>query len=201
MRMFQSALIAALLVAVLPACQTTTGGQDVLQHGVPPGWGVPGTDFAVGSRRELPGRYAITEWVRRGETVEAWSELITSENWNLRFIQEVEGSVGHYLAKQRDGQQAMCPGRTRWTILDETATDITYEVWFEPCPALGDLLRGQGNPAMARVAESSYYEIARIFDGTWNRFRLAYAAMGDGLTDADRARWIGWLKGAGVVEQ
>ena len=201
MRSVRQIVIAFAIVVGASGCQTAAGGQDVIQYLPPPGWGVPGVDYVVGNKQDVPGRYSIIEWVRKGDSIQDWDELITTEDWRLDFVRQAEGSVGQYAAKQRRDQESLCAEQTRWNVVSETETDITYEIWFEPCPALADHYRSAGYPVLAKIAEIHSYEVARIFDGRWNRFRLSYAAKGVQPSDQERAKWLDWLKSARIAPQ
>ncbi len=191
--------VVALFAVTTSGCQDATAGADVLQYPVPPGWGAPGSDYVVGNKAEVPGDYRIVEWIKRGDTIHDWRELITTEDWRLEFVQEAEGTVAEYVAKQQRAEEDLCPERTRWVVIRKAEGDILYEAWFTPCPALSARYRSQGKHALAKLAETPYYEIARIFEGRSNRFRLAYAAKGQGVSDTERSRWLGWLAEAGIA--
>ena len=192
------ALLLLVLGSAVSACQQYPGGRDVLHHLAPPGWGVPGEDYVVGSKGEIPGRYQIIEWIRYGDDINDWSELVTNENWSLTFAKATLGTPREYVDNKRKFQESFCPGRSGWNIIKSDETDIVYEVWFKPCPDLAKHYKEKGAEAIAWVAEIEYYEIARIMDGTWDRFRVAYAVRGPELSAEERSEWLTWLESARV---
>ena len=91
MVLFRFALMTVVLVLGTAGCQDSRSKGDLLRYTPPPGWGVPGADYVAGNRQEIPGRYSIIEWVKQDDTIDNWNELITTEDWSLEFVRQVEG--------------------------------------------------------------------------------------------------------------
>jgi len=77
----------------------------------------------------------------------------------------------------RSKMETRCP-MVVWNVLEISGDDILYEWWIKGCPHQHD-----------------QYEIARILDSRWNRWRVAYTVKGEKLTDEEREKWISRLKG------
>lgn len=112
----------------------------------------------------------IAEFVRPGQTVENWTELVTVQTLNKAVdLGSVEGQFAAY-----QGDIAMrCPGSTA-EVLRELSDGILYEAHIVNCE--------QG---------SDEHTLARVLDGTSNRFILQYAIReAAAMTPERRAEWI-----------
>ncbi len=112
----------------------------------------------------------ITEFVRPGQTVENWTELLTVQTFNKTVNL---GSVeGQFAAHQRDIAKR-CPGSTA-EVIRELPDGILYEAHIVNCE--------QG---------SDEHTLARVLDGTTNRFIIQYAVRDAAeMTPERRAEWI-----------
>ncbi len=135
--------------------------------------------WITGNDQAVEGKYTITELVPEGETVQSWSEIIT--------IQNFAGMSGtpESLFEQLKVLQKMCPGSTKWTLIEKDDRSILYEWRATPCAGYPD-----------------QHEISRIIDGNWNRFRIAYTAKVSEISAEKSAAIIQSLSEATVeIEQ
>ena len=112
----------------------------------------------------------VTEFVRPGQTVENWTELVTWQAFNKAIDL---GSVQDQFAAHQEEIIARCPGSTA-EVIRELPDGILYESHVVNCE--------QG---------SDEHILARVLDGTSNRFILSYAVRGAVvMTSERRTEWI-----------
>lgn len=114
-------------------------------------------------------REHVDEWLRPGQTVENWTELVTVQALNKAVgLSTVEDQ----LELERSDLMARCPGSTLEII--SSNPKIVYE-------------------AKARNCETGPDEhvLGRVLDGQWNRFVVLYTVRGEEtLTPQRRREWI-----------
>jgi hypothetical protein len=112
----------------------------------------------------------VTEFVRPGQSVENWTELLTAQTLNKAFD---VGSVENQFAAYKGDIAMRCPGSTA-EIIRELSDGILYEAHIVNCE--------QG---------SDEHTLARVLDGTSNRFIVQYAMReAAAMTPERRAEWI-----------
>jgi hypothetical protein len=123
-----------------------------------------------------PGHHAennvqrLEEYVRTGETVENWTQLVTVETFNKAAGVK---SVEDQLATDRNEIASRCPGSTL-DVLRKTPDGVLYEEQAVHCPAGAD-----------------EHILARVLDGHSNRFVVMYSVRGSvTMTPERRAEWI-----------
>lgn len=135
--------------------------------------------WKVVSMKKPSSEDSITEWVREGDDVKNWRELVT-----LRSASKAWGGASPkaFLAGMRAAREKNCPGATQWNVIREDETSVLYEWRSQPC---------QGWPAL--------HEIAKIIDGKYKRFRLAYTITVESLPPEQRAKWLKMIAGSRTV--
>ena len=125
--------------------------------------------------------YSIMEWVIKGESIDNWTELLTTENWGLTpsLPKSPEDMMNALKAKI----EKRCPN-VKWNIIKKQDKNILYEWRVQDCPS-----------------EPDQNEIARYVDGNWNRWRIAFAAKGKGLSEDKREKWIKYLSKAKIEQR
>jgi hypothetical protein len=126
---------------------------------------------------EAPGKYKIMEWVPRGQKVDDWSDLLTQQNFSKRAMLDTPAELMNNLKMQMEKDCA----NVKWNVLQQTPTSILYEWRIRDCPPLSD-----------------QHEIARIIDGQWNRWRIAYTSKVIEIQSDKRTEWIESLTSAHV---
>ena len=126
-------------------------------------------------------QHKIMEFVRKGETVNAWSELVTMQNFALTPKDRPRTEMYAALMWLRERE---CPGSTVWHLIDLDEKSILFEWQATPCA---------GWP--------NQHEISRYLDGKWNRYRLAYTAKVRELPAEKRALWIRDLSAARIEDE
>jgi len=133
---------------------------------------------SVGNRSER-----TTEFVLKGEKIDNWTKLVTMQTFKKSAVsaESVETTVN----KKAKQLSAQCP-ETVWNVIERgpNTNSILYEFRAQNCPPNAD-----------------QHEIARILDGKYNRFRIAYAAKVKALPPAERDKWIQLLSKASIVDQ
>jgi len=121
----------------------------------------------------------VTEFVRQGETVENWTEMIVSQTFNKAVgLVDVSDQIDAY----REDITSRCPGSTV-NVIQLTADDALYEAQITNC---------------AQGADENM--IARILDGTGNRFIIQYTVRGTvTMTSERQAEWIKKLMSAWII--
>src|SRR5262245_42266803 len=110
-----------------------------------------------GSTQAVQGMFAIDEFVRPGETLQNWTELLTIQRFHKRFVAQPPETLMYEL-KTRMEQR--CPGVV-WQVIRRQEKSILYEWQIATCPS---------HPAQ--------HEIARLLDGEVTLWRLAYTVRG-----------------------
>ena len=128
-----------------------------------PGW-------TVGHYDERPGQAAILEFVRAGDTIERWRELLTLQ----QFPPQGDGSsVREVFQRLQALRETACPGATVWKVIHQDATTLLYEWQAKPC---------RGWPHQ--------HEIAKIIHGPSHTSVLRYTVKTYRMRDEQRAEWI-----------
>jgi len=100
---------------------------------------------------------SIDEFVRPGQTVENWTELVTVQRH--RKTADL-GSVDDQIAAHHTDLVARCPDSTV-EVIRRTPDGVLYEAHVVNCQQGAD-----------------EHGLARVFDGTSNRFLVSYAVRG-----------------------
>lgn len=115
--------------------------------------------------------HSTKEYVRHGETVGMWSEILT-----LQAFPRSAGAASLATALQalRDQRETSCPGITEWHVLDASENSVTYE----------SLMKGTcgGWPA-----EQSF---GRLLEGNEQRFRIQFATRASSMPGDRRELWL-----------
>lgn len=130
----------------------------------------PGTGWKVGNHREIPKEVVITEFIREGDDIDNWKELLTVQMFTKT---RKDGSPEDWLNKQKAIREQTCPGSTQWNVIDKSESSILYEWRAKPCLGWPD-----------------QHEIARIFDGRYTRFFMHYVRKVPELPAETRTEWI-----------
>jgi hypothetical protein len=114
--------------------------------------------------------YAILEFVREGDDINSWKELVT--------IQSFGKSRGYRspletLDELKALREKECPGVTQWNVIDKAERSILFEWHVTGC-----------------LGWPEQHEVSRILYGKRNVFVLHYAAKVHELTPDTRAEWI-----------
>jgi TPR repeat protein len=137
-----------------------------------PGW-------TLGNYAEFPDRYLL-QFVREGDDViYDWKELLT-----IRILPPSWGgpSVNEALEKLKEVHEQICPGVTKWNVIDQDGTSILYEWRARPWRALPDR-----------------HKIGRIIFAEDKTFILDYVQKTNRLPKELRDRWIKRFLDAGVT--
>lgn len=145
---------------------------ETLDFGTDPGW-------KVGNARDVKGEYSMIEFIREGDDIQNWKELMTYQNFaRPRSFRSPEDSL-NMLKKIREEN---CPGVTEWKVIEQKDDSILYEWHAKPC-----------------LNQPEQSEIARILYGKNNVFILHFAAKGQQLPPEKRAEWLKTLSEAKIV--
>jgi hypothetical protein len=134
-----------------------------------------GRQWKVGYKAEDRAQ-VIFEYVLQGETVENWTELVTIQSFDKQYIKFPPPETAMNLLKERMVQR--CP-TVEWNVNERTKESILYEWRIKNCPPNPDQM-----------------EIARLIEGKWNRYRVAYATKVSELPQRKRTDWIKSLREA-----
>ena len=165
---------------ILTACGYSVFAEgDRLQFSLPEneGWTLGYENF-VHAPMGGAGGTSIEEYVRPGQTVEDWSELVTV----MKTFRGFGESPKSFYKKLTETREDNCPGSTRWNIIEEEDKAILYEWWATPCMGFGE-----------------QHEVAVILDGRRDRFLLRYTSMSAEMEPERRSQWIEVFKAANVI--
>jgi hypothetical protein len=137
--------------------------------------------WILANRQSDPARQVrIMEFVRRGESLQAWTELVTMQNFGrARMKLRPEEMAAQLESKMR----ARCPS-VAWNVIERRADGLVYEWRIADCAP---------NP--------DQHEIARIVEAKMNTWRLSYTRKGAELAPEQRQQWLGWLGEATMYER
>jgi len=165
-------IIAGLVLCVACLCSCLNAPGDSRQS--PDGITIPFLHLGEENGWDI-GHYAgdqfqrITEFVRPGQAVENWKELVTSHALNKTYL----GSVEDHMAAYKKGLGVRCPGSTV-EVIRQMPDGPLYEAHIVNCQQGAD-----------------EYMLARILDGTSTRFIVQYGVRSEVMmTPERRAEWI-----------
>jgi len=179
-------VLPGLLVFVLVGC--ATGKTDYLV--VPPlgdGWKVARSQEERNVRR-------MTEFVRQGETLDNWTELITWQSYKKERTFPSET----LLNMQRENIRAMCPGVV-WNVIKQQERFLLYEWRIANCkPSRAELQRFLKQAEEKRMEfkgdettlPADQHVIALVIEGEWTVWHISYTAKVRELSKEKRAEWI-----------
>ncbi|MBI3610959.1 MAG: hypothetical protein HY204_09705 [Nitrospirae bacterium] len=147
---------------------------------------VPGKEWKIGYQQELKDQYFIVEYIPSDETLNNWTKMVTIQNFGLKTRGQPTAYSGktpeELMSDLKEKMEKRC-SNTVWNVIEHGQNDVLYEWRIENCSP-----------------EPDQHEVARIFDGKWNRFRVAYVSKVKKLPDEERAEWIDNLKKARIEE-
>jgi hypothetical protein len=132
-------------------------------------------DWQLASHSEMHDATTM-EFVRKGDDINNWKELITLQNFGRKGALAPSGAMpspGDFLNAQKALREKECPGVTQWNTIAQDENSIVYEWQAKPC---------SGWPEQ--------HEMAKIVYGHYNIFILHYAAKVHELAPDTRAKWI-----------
>ena len=118
---------------------------------------------------------AIAEFVRPGETVENWTELVTMQSFMKRPSRNLRADALMDGLRSRMAQR--CPDVV-WDVLESSEREVLYECHIRDCAPHPD-----------------QHEIARFLENQTTVFRVAYSARGGDRSEETRTRWLERLQG------
>jgi hypothetical protein len=131
-------------------------------------------DFETGWRRaysaETPSSSQIHEFVREGDDINSWKELVTIQN----LVKSQYGtSADATFRRLKADVERKCPNLTHWQIVASTPNSVLYEWTAEPCQTWPDT-----------------HEIAKIVEGKYNYFVVRYTIKAQRIAEDVRASWL-----------
>jgi hypothetical protein len=114
--------------------------------------------------------YTILEFVRQGDDINSWKELVTMQNFGRSRGYRSPSETIDELKALREKE---CPGVTQWNVIEKTENSILFEWHAKEC-----------------LGQPEQCEVSRILYGKRNVFVLHYAAKVHELTPETRAEWI-----------
>jgi hypothetical protein len=125
-------------------------------------------------------RSTILEFIREGDDINSWKELVTYQNYE----RDGKASPEEMLNRLKANHERECPGTTEWNVIDKNESRVLYEWHAKPC---------LGWPEQS--------EIATIVVGRDNVFFLHYAAKVHELAPETREQWIKTLSAAAILSK
>lgn len=174
----------------LIGCATGSSEMDYLS--VPP----LGAGWKLAREREQGGVQRFREFVREGETVDKWSELITWHSARKRDPAPLP--LDTMVASGIEFIQEICPGLV-WSVIRRQEGSVLYEWRVSNCePTEGahqKLAKGQGgfraDPTIALESLiADQHAIALYMEGKWTVWRIEYTMKGKELPSEKREEWI-----------
>jgi hypothetical protein len=149
----------ALLVAALAVTGCATTLETVYVPAENSGWKIGhGTNRANAT---------LLEFIPSEETISSWSRMFT-----IQFLEGARDAPRDF-ARVLQAQATSRCSNTRWNVLSEDASSITYQWSISDCPG--------------HVDET---EIARLLKGNDGLHRIAYVRKGPTLEASEQAKWL-----------
>jgi hypothetical protein len=137
-----------------------------------------GQEWKAVNSGEVPGHYFMMEFVREGDDIKSWKELVTVQNFDKsRSMRSPEQTLNDLKA----AREKNCPGATEWNVIDKKEDSILYEWHAKTC-----------------LDQPEQSEIAKIIYGKRNVFLLHYAVKVHEFSPDTRAEWIKKFTSAGI---
>lgn len=127
--------------------------------------------WKLGYSVEKPPFYTLAEFIRQGDDIDHWRELLTIQSFDAKS--SGSASPEESLDAIKALREQRCPGATRWNVIETRPDSILYEWQARSC---------QGWPEQ--------HEIAKILLGKYNRFWIHYVAKNYQLPSETRSAWI-----------
>jgi hypothetical protein len=123
-------------------------------------------------------KYQIMEFVRKGDTLKSWKELVTVQNLaKTRRFRSPEDTLKDLKALR----EKECPASTEWNVIEQDKNSILYEWHAKTC-----------------LGQPEQVELARIIYGKYNVFVVHYATRVHELSEETRVTWTDWLRSVTV---
>ena len=140
-----------------------------------------GRPWSIGYSAHEYSQGAATEYVLPGETVEAWTELVTIE---LLPRAQRRANVNEIVAGTNDFFARSCL-QLHWRILKRQKQDVLYEWRHAGCPQMG---------------QPPQHEISRYVKGEFGIHRAAYVVKSNPMPEAVREQWVKLIEQGKLVK-
>lgn len=129
---------------------------------------------------QKPPNYQVREFVREGDDINSWKELLTVEN----FVKPQSGfSFMDIINRHKATMQVRCPNLTQLTIIEQMDNGILYEWTTKPCHIYPDT-----------------HDIGRIVAGVHSFYIVRYTAKVSLIAADVREKWLKQFRAA-LVEK
>jgi hypothetical protein len=136
----------------------------------------PPSDWEVGYGPAQTRDEMIMEYVKKGEKIDNWTELLTVQQFRRR-----KASPREFFDQLKGTRERACPGVTEWRIVQEEPNAVLYE-W---------------NTTAVCDGQPVQWELARLLFGRNTGYRVAYTTRGQPSAET-RATWTDWLRSASL---
>ncbi|MGB6828907.1 MAG: hypothetical protein WBE41_12750 [Terracidiphilus sp.] len=119
----------------------------------------------------------ILEYVRAGDDINRWKELVTIQ----KFIGTKQSSPEQELNLLKALREKECPGITEWNVIEKDESSILYEWHAKSCQSWPE-----------------QHEIARILLGNKVKYFLRYTVKAFEMTQEARTQWIQTFSSASI---
>ena len=164
-----------LCLIVSAAGATPKDKSEELNFQMEPGW-------RVGNSAKGPNHSSIIEYIREGDDINNWRELVTIQS--VRKSRGVPSSPDEMLKVLKAIREKDCPSSTEWNVIDKNENSILFEWQAKPC-----------------LGWPEQHEIEKIIDGKHSHFVLHYAARVYQLPADARTKWIKKFGEATILQQ
>lgn len=169
---FRFILAATLLLCTAPAFSAGLEDENLLQT-LPDGYQIGFQDRKAGAQ--------ITEMVPKAETVENWTEMLTTQ---VFFGLKV--APRQFKASMDEALQASCPGAESGEGVQDQENGYPILVWLQACPL---------NPATGKPE----YTLHKAIQGN-DSFYIVQKAFKYAPSEQEVTRWLKYLRGVNVCD-
>jgi hypothetical protein len=139
----------------------------------------PPPDWELGEPPSQTKDYLIMEFVKKGEKIDHWTELITMQQFRRTKSSPAPRALYENVKALRE---KACPGVTEWNIIEESDGALLFE-WRTTADC-------QSHPPQS--------ELVRLIFAKRTYYRVGYNTRGE-LTAEARTTWLDWLRGLSLI--
>ena len=161
-------VLSALIAVACEAVPLTERPATTLDLQTPQGW-------ALAQSMEEEGRGQTSLWLRRDESLDAWTQRVALRSWSGKG--PGEGSLRVLLAGRMRQLQRSCPGALVWSVLDDHGHGLLYEVVAQPC-----------------LGFDAHHMVGYLVETGEGRHELSYIRKGGAMTEGPRHVWLTWVR-------
>ena len=138
--------------------------------------------WVVGSIDEIKNKYLTIDFIREGDNINDWLELVTVTNYKI--LKNKPYSLEKGLLNLKQKVEKTCPGATNWHVIERNKSSIVFEWKTQYCQGI----RSQSG-------------VGKIIIGKFNIFQVIYSTRELLVLPSQRIKWIKKISSAKIEIQ